>query len=338
MEQQSGFTKMTIDEFETWITQQSVARNVVTIQQHHTFLPNYANFNGTNHFRMQSGMKNFHINSNNFSDIGQHFSTFPDGAIVTGRPLNKSPACIRFANSGCICIEHVGDFDAGQDEMTAAQADTAIRMTAALLDRFGLGAPDENNIVYHHWYDARGAKRFGVEAVKSCPGTAFFGGNKLDDFNANFRPRVAAAMGAAPPPPQPLPQPAPPASPAGTPEMHVVVTADFLNIRTGPGSDNPKITEHGPAEHGSILRVFDTQNRWHRISNTKQHWVFSRFTRPVTPATVNTDGTNVRTGPGTDHPVAQVFDAGHKVFVRGTEGRWSRIEHERWIHASLLDI
>ena len=339
METQSGFTKLTIDEFETWIDQQSVARNIHRIQQHHTFLPNYGNFTGTNHFSVQKGMKNHHVNNNGWSDIGQHFSSFPDGTILTGRPLNKSPACIFGANSGSICIEHVGDFDADNDQMTPEQADTAVRMTAAMLQRFGLGDPNEMNIVYHHWYDADGNKKFGVDAVKSCPGTAFFGGNKLHDFNAGFRPLVAAELGSpAVPAPATGAGPTPvPVAPAVAPLMHVVVTADFLNIRTGPGAANPKIVEHGPAELGSILRVFQTVSRWHRISNSKQHWVFGRFTAQVTPATVNTDGTNCRTGPGMGHPVAVVFDAGEQVFVHETDGNWSRIGPDRWIHSSLLD-
>ena len=38
---QSGFTKYSIDEFETWIPEVSVNRAIKLVQQHHTFLPDY---------------------------------------------------------------------------------------------------------------------------------------------------------------------------------------------------------------------------------------------------------------------------------------------------------
>ncbi|MEM0988610.1 MAG: N-acetylmuramoyl-L-alanine amidase [Pseudomonadota bacterium] len=145
-----GFTRMTVDEFETWIAQQTVARTIVRVQQHHTYSPDYLLFETRDHFQLQKGMKNYHVGTNGWSDIGQHFSTFPDGMIVTGRGLNTTPACIYGANSKSICIEHVGNFDDGGDVMTEAHAETTIRMTAALLRRFGLGQPDKMNIVYHH--------------------------------------------------------------------------------------------------------------------------------------------------------------------------------------------
>jgi len=42
-----GFSKMTIQEFETWITSPHLGRTVLTVLQHHTLIPSYADFNGS---------------------------------------------------------------------------------------------------------------------------------------------------------------------------------------------------------------------------------------------------------------------------------------------------
>ena len=48
-----------------------------------------------------------------------------------------------------------------------------------------------DSIVYHHWYDLNSGKRKNGEGVtKSCPGTAFFGGNKVEDAQINFIPKI----------------------------------------------------------------------------------------------------------------------------------------------------
>jgi len=65
-------------------------------------------------------MKNYHL-SKSFSDIAQHFTTFPDGTILTGRSLEKTPAGISGFNSNAICIENLGNFDSGADVITNLQ-------------------------------------------------------------------------------------------------------------------------------------------------------------------------------------------------------------------------
>lgn len=92
MQTKFGFTLMDISEFVGYISNLKVARTIVTLQQHHTFSPNYSLFKGNNHFDLQSGMKNYHVNTNGWADIGQHFTIFPDGTIMTGRNMELSPA------------------------------------------------------------------------------------------------------------------------------------------------------------------------------------------------------------------------------------------------------
>ncbi|XWN29931.1 MAG: N-acetylmuramoyl-L-alanine amidase [Devosia sp.] len=326
METKYGFVKLASSEFSTWLNQQSISRTCLRVQEHHTWKPRYSNFTGSNHFEMQRSMRHHHVNNNGWSDIGQHFSIFPDGAIVTGRPLNRSPACIFNANSAGICIENVGNFDLGGDVMAAEQADSMFLVTALLLSKIGISTPTKTNVVYHHWYDGSGNLVYDNSGQKSCPGTDFFGGNKLNDFEVNFLPRLRSAMGAGGQPPIDL-------------EQWAVVTADNLNVRTQPSGSAPLSNEQGPLSFGAVVRVYEVSaNNWFRVSQTRQRWISGRYTDPVRRATVNTNDTNARIGPGMGHDVERVFQSGDKVFVHTQAGQWHRIVEDLWIHDSLLDL
>jgi|GEM_PF-6007567 len=118
-------------------------------------------------------MKNYYISQNGWSDICQHFSTFPDGSILSCRSLEQSPVCIKGQNANSICLEHLGNFDLVGDEMTAEQRVTIIQMTAILCRSFTIPV-DSQSIVYHHWFDlSTGQKNDGSRNYKSCPGTIF---------------------------------------------------------------------------------------------------------------------------------------------------------------------
>ncbi|MCB0374707.1 MAG: N-acetylmuramoyl-L-alanine amidase, partial [Sinomicrobium sp.] len=139
------------------------------------------------------GMKRSHL-ERGFSDIAQNITTFPDGTLAVCRPLSAIPAGIKGANSGGICIEHVGNFDAGKDEMTEVHATAILYLNALLCAKLELD-PDPDSIVYHHWWDLRTGKREnGGGATKSCPGTGFFGGNKVTDATDHFIPKIKALL------------------------------------------------------------------------------------------------------------------------------------------------
>ena len=102
---------MTVNEFER-INAQNLARTVLYVQEHHTFSPDYGNFRGDNHFDLQKPRKNYHVHNNGWRDIGQHFTIFPMENFAPGAAL--LPACILGNNSYAICIENLGNFDAGK--------------------------------------------------------------------------------------------------------------------------------------------------------------------------------------------------------------------------------
>ncbi len=187
----SAFKHFSVEEFEEYIKKSKIKRKVKIIQLHHTYSPSYRHFNGENHESLQLGMKNYHVNTNGWSDIAQHFTIFPDGKILSGRNLEKSPAGIYGANTGAICIECVGNFDEGADTMTALQKDSVVKVIKVLLEKFNLSP--EGGVTYHSWWTSSG-KEIGDyikgKSAKTCPGTAFFGGNTLSAYKKNLMPLI----------------------------------------------------------------------------------------------------------------------------------------------------
>lgn len=184
---------LSVEEFKGYMDLLKVTRSIKKIQLHHTYLPEYEQFKGNNHIAMQEAMKNYHIKTNNWNDIGQHFTIFPDGKICTGRNINKIPAGIKGANTGAICIECLGNFDKGGDIMTSVQKDAIVSVVKILLKRFGVDA--KTGVIYHAWWTS-GGKALGTyvagKSAKTCPGTNFFGGNTREAYEKNLLPLLKA--------------------------------------------------------------------------------------------------------------------------------------------------
>jgi SH3-like domain-containing protein len=318
-----GFKRMTLEEFELWLPAQQVTRTVLTLQQHHTLLPAYPHFDGTNHVALQQGMKRHHVVANGWADIGQHFTTFPDGTVMTGRPLDVAPACISFNNQHAICLEHLGNFDTGRDVMTAPHRQTILRMTAAICERFAIPVTSDR-VVYHHWFDlVTGARTNGTGRTKSCPGTAFFGGNTVEQAQRNFLPKVRALLDGGAIVEAMLPS-------AG----YVMVTADTLVVRTEPRVGASKV--RGVA-FGTVLRVYGERDGWLRVSNARDEWVAARFTKPVERATVRVSTLNVRSAPSRTADKVAAVTRGQEVFIHERANGWCRIGVEpRWVLADFL--
>lgn len=259
METKFGFTKMSGMEFSDFLSSLKIARTVLTIQQHHTFIPSYVHFKGNNHFEIQKGMKVSHVNTNGWADIGQHLTIFPDGSVVTGRSFELSPAGIAYNNANSFCIENLGNYDPCADTMTVDQLDAIVVVTAALCNKFSL-EPSVNSIVYHHWFNlSTGARNNGTGNNKTCPGRTFFGGNKMVDCETKFIPLVKSKLNNLS------------HNSSIQPLKYVVVNASSLNVRMGPSTSCGKASDCEAAQFGAVLRVFEENNGWYRISYSAQH-------------------------------------------------------------------
>lgn len=264
MRTKGKFILCTIDEFAAWLTSASINRVVTLVQNHHTLNPDYGDFGTDNHFALLEAMERYHVVERGFSSIAQNLTTFPDGTVAVCRPLDQIPAGIKGANKGGICIEHLGDFDAGKNVMTEAHRATILQVNMLLCRRFHL-TPSTETIVYHHWYDLNTGRRTdGTGTVKSCPGSAFFGGNSVTDAQANFIPLVLGQFT--------------PGQMVATPLRGVEVAVDSLNVRNGAGMQYAIVNK---VHRGIDLHVYEDKGGWCRISPDRQEWVYGQYVQQI---------------------------------------------------------
>lgn len=325
MKTKYGFNLMNIEEFLQWFSNKRIARTILYLQQHHTFSPDYKLFKGNNHFELQKGMKNHHVHSNGWKDIGQHFTIFPDGMIMTGRDLESSPACIYNQNANSICIENLGNFDA--DQMTPEQRNAIVKVTAKICSKLAIPI-NTDKIVYHHWFRlSDGYRNNGAGGNKSCPGINFFGGNKVSDCKTNFLPLVLNELNGKNP------------TIGDLSIKYVSVLADTLNIRKQSNANAAKVTGRAPAKFGAILRVFEIQNGWYKISSSQQHWVMGKYTRDVIRAVVNTSTLNVRNQPSANGTKIGSVVKGEELFVYEERNGWCKIcVEEKWVKKNFINL
>lgn len=109
--------------------------NHVELHVHHTYKPCKADFNGNNGLVLQQNMKNYHVNVNGWSDIGQHVTLLPNGLFVTGRDFATTPASILGKNTGAFACEMLGDFNVGAETLVGPQKDSILRLAKYFDDR-----------------------------------------------------------------------------------------------------------------------------------------------------------------------------------------------------------
>lgn len=184
MKQNGIYILMNRNEFKEYMINVKTNITFKNIQQHHTWKPNYKNFNGKNHLEMMESMGDYHIKNNGMSCIAQHVSTFPDGMICVGRPFTKTGGGFLGNQNNCgITLEHVGNFDINGDKMTNEQKESILFVNAVLCHRFNI-IPSTISLPYHTW----------VNKTKTCPGTNYFNGNKKEDADKYFIPLVKAKI------------------------------------------------------------------------------------------------------------------------------------------------
>lgn len=203
-----NFIFMSRAEFRPWLQLQKITRVITRLQVHHTYKPNYETRKDDTQLETMEAMRRYHMKNMGWKEIGQNITTLEDGTIVIsrGRGLNDTPAGIGYANTGAICIENVGNFDApviekGKltklDKITEAHRASVIEVYAALAEKLNLSV-DTDHIVYHAWYTASG-KWLGDYKVgsssKPCPGQDWWGdGNTKAAANKRFLPNIQARL------------------------------------------------------------------------------------------------------------------------------------------------
>jgi len=180
--------------------------------------------------------------------------------VAVCRSFEEDPACARGANTGAVCIENLGNFDKGQDRMKAAHRDCIVEVNALLCRRFDLKV-NTDTILYHHWFDLITGKRTGgTGTTKSCPGTAFFGGNGVGDCRENFLPLITASLGKR--------------VGAQGPVASVRSPDGVLTVRSGPRASSDAV---GELRNGAVVHIHDAKGIWRRIDPVESRWVSSRF-------------------------------------------------------------
>ncbi|PLS08010.1 peptidoglycan recognition protein family protein [Neobacillus cucumis] len=146
-----AFEILTVDQ----VIQRLKGRKYRYTQVHHTWEPSHNDFNGKNHLQLQQAMRNYHVNTRGWDDIGQHVTLMPDGLFVTGRPFNETPAGIVGYNEGAFMTEMLGNFDIGHDVLEGAQLNSMLKLQHFLVTSCGA------QIMFHREH-----------ASKTCPGTS----------------------------------------------------------------------------------------------------------------------------------------------------------------------
>lgn len=333
-----GFTKMSVNEFKKWIQKQG-NYNYTGIQIHHTAAPSYENFykaNGTHEDELtrQNNMKSYHVNTNGWDDIAQHFTIFPNGKIVTGRSLANTTAIgIRGWNYNKICIEIYGNFDKGKDVMTKEQKQAVIAVYGELCKKFGI-TPSISTIRCHAWFTAGGTylgDYVAGRSAKTCPGTNFMGfGNSKAAIEKYFIPLVKDYINGTS-------SNIPTQIPTTVSGNYVVkVTSDTLNVRKGPGVSYGVCGELG---RGEAYTIVQTQNGWGKLKSGVG-WINLSYTQKVSNSTtasatvstsqylvkVTANNLNVRKGPGASYDISATVKKGDVFTITKTKNGWGKLK------------
>jgi len=173
-------------------------------------------------------------------------------------------------------------------------------------------------------------------------------------LEAALRASVVAAVPGGVPTPQPA-APAAPSAPSAPAGAAFTVTADSLNVRSGPGASNALVAG-SPLARGTQVEGLEDNGGWKRIraANGVTGWASAQYLAPMTapapaapaaagPAfTVNADSLNVRSGPDASNALVAGSPLARGTQVEGLEdnGGWKRIRAANgvtgWVSAKYL--
>jgi SH3-like domain-containing protein len=119
----------------------------------------------------------------------------------------------------------------------------------------------------------------------------------------------------------------------------LAVSAPVANIRSGPGTDQNilwKVEQYFP------VLVIEKSGEWYRFEDFEgdKGWVHQSLVGKIPAVITRNDASNIRSGPGTNHPVLFSVEKGIPFKVLKRKDKWIQIEHadgdKGWIHKSLV--
>ena len=134
--------------------------------------------------------------------------------------------------------------------------------------------------------------------------------------------------------------------PTGTPvtKQTVTVTSSSANMRKGPGTYYAKSGTQKKGTKLTLTEVYTvgsttwgkTNKGWTSLSNT-DYEAPAEVEFPQ-KATVNTNGVNYRTGPGTSYKKKGEYDKGTKITITklSDSGTWGKMSNDYWIHMDYV--
>ena len=119
------------------------------------------------------------------------------------------------------------------------------------------------------------------------------------------------------------------------------VNASRLNVRSGPGTNNPVV---GKLSNGESVSILQAEGDWYMVAEGQ--WVHGNYinatmtpgkSQPTGSGTVTASQLNVRSGAGTSFDKVELIGSGSSVDIYETEGDWLRIGDNKWVHGGYVD-
>jgi len=120
----------------------------------------------------------------------------------------------------------------------------------------------------------------------------------------------------------------------------ITVAKDNVNVRTGPGTDNPI---HLQLFDGYPLKVIDKQGSWYKVIDFENDtgWIESSLTRSNDTVIINAKtNANMRSKPSVSSEIVATVDRGVVLKKIGIQGGWIQVRHSSgvsgWIYGKLV--
>ena len=159
--------KVTLEQLNDYLKAVKLTRKIDRLIVHHFWRPKAAQYQG---LATIESVRNYHVHTKGWSDIGYHIIVGPNGDIWLGRPISRSGAHTVGQNQRSVGLAYAADFD--QEDPQQNGYEVGVKVTAAVCRRFGM---EEDDVFFHRDF-----------APKSCPG------DKMD--RSRFRQEVLRAM------------------------------------------------------------------------------------------------------------------------------------------------